>query len=92
MMGNPSSWQRYFQNWPKEVPPRGIAVTDFGEQVPFDGFLSTDGMVLLERKTPDTIGARKVLLAYENIVAIKFVDVIRGKAFESAGFLGKIKD
>lgn len=91
-MGNSSSWQRYFQNWPKDVPPRGIVVTSFDEQVPFDGFLTTDGMVLLERKTPDTIGARKVLLAYENIVAIKFVDVIRSKAFESAGFLGKIKD
>jgi hypothetical protein len=91
-MGNGSAWQRQFQNWPKDVPPRGIVVTSFDEQVPFDGFLTNDTMVLLERKTPDNAGARKVLLAYENIVAVKFVDVIRSKAFESAGFMGRLKD
>lgn len=91
-MGGGTSWQRYFQNWPKDVPPRGIVVTSFDEQVPFDGFLTTDGMVLLERKTPDNAGARKVLLAYENIVAVKFVDIIRNKAFEAAGFVGRLKD
>jgi hypothetical protein len=91
-MSGGTSWQRFFQNWPKDVPPRGILVTSFDEQVPFDGFLSTDSMVLLERKTPDNAGARKVLLAYENIVAVKFVDVLRSKAFESAGFAGRSKD
>ena len=91
-MGNGSAWQHQFQNWPKDVPPRGIVVTNFDEQVPFDGFLTTDTMLLLERKTPDNAGARKVLLAYENIVAVKFVDVLRSKAFESGGFLGRLKD
>ena len=91
-MGNGSAWQHYFQNWPKDVPLRGILVTSFDEQVPFDGFLTTDTMLLLQRKTPDNAGARKVLLAYENIVAIKFTEVIRGKAFETAGFAGKLKD
>ena len=91
-MGSGTSWQQFFQNWPKDVPARGIVVTSFDEPVPFDGFLSAETMVLLERKTPDNAGARKVLLAYENIVAVKFVDVVRSKAFESAGFTGRIKD
>ncbi|HVA45989.1 MAG TPA: hypothetical protein VNH11_06340 [Pirellulales bacterium] len=87
-----SAWQRYFQNWPKDVPTRGIVVTSFGDQVPFDGFLSNDGMLLLERKTPDNMGARKVLMAFQDVLAVKFVDLIRGRAFESAGFAGKLKD
>ncbi|HVX13976.1 MAG TPA: hypothetical protein VHC22_22520 [Pirellulales bacterium] len=91
-MGNGSAWQHYFQNWPKEVPQRGIVVTSFEDQIPFDGFLTTNTMVLLERKTPDNAGARKVLLAYENIVAVKFTDVLRNKAFESGGFAGRLKD
>jgi hypothetical protein len=87
-----ASWQQYFQNWPQEVPPRGIVVTRSDEQVPFDGFLTSDTMLLLQRKTPDNVGARKVLLAFEDVAAIKFVDVVRGKAFETAGFVGKLKD
>lgn len=91
-MASGTTWQRYFQDWPKEVPRRGIVVTSFEEQVPFDGFLTTDTMLLLQRKTPDNAGARKVLLAYDAVVAIKFVDVVRGKAFESGGFVGTLKD
>jgi hypothetical protein len=91
-MASASTWQRYFQNWPKEIAPRGIVVTSFDEQVPFDGFLTTDTMLLLQRKTPDNAGARKVLLAYDEVVAVKFVDVVRSKAFEMAGFVGKLKD
>ena len=91
-MANGSTWQRYFQHWPSDVPPRGIVVTSFDEQVPFDGFMTSETMLLLQRKTPDNAGARKVLMAYEEILAIKFVDVVRGRAFESAGFAGKLKD
>lgn len=91
-MTSGTSWERFFRNWPKDVPPRGMVVTSYDEQIPFDGFLSAEGMVLLERKTPDNMGARKVLLAYENIVAVKFADVIKNKAFEGAGFAGRLKE
>lgn len=88
----PPVWRGFFQNWPKDVPPRGILVTRSNDQVPFDGFLASDSMVLIERKTPDSVGARKLLLAYDEIVGLKFVDLVRGRAFEAAGFVGKLKD
>ncbi|HEV3341521.1 MAG TPA: hypothetical protein VG125_14230 [Pirellulales bacterium] len=91
-MASGSTWQQYFQNWPPDVPPRGILVTRSNDQVPFDGFLTSDTMLLLQRKTPDNVGARKVLMAYDEVVAVKFIDVVRGKAFETVGFTGKIKD
>lgn len=91
-MEGSSPWKHCFENWPKDLPSRGVLVTKFQEQIPFDGFLASDTMVLLERKTPDTIGARKVLFAFEEISAVKFVDVVRGKLFEPLGFAGKLKD
>ena len=91
-MEGPSPWKHCFENWPKDLPCRGVLVTRFQEQIPFDAFLASETMLLVERKTPDTIGARKVLLAFEEISAIKFVDVVRGKLFEPLGFAGKLKD
>lgn len=91
-MERDAAWKNFFQNWPKELPPRGVLVTSYNDQVSFDGFLSNDTMLLVERKTPDTSGARKVLLAYADIVTLKFTDVVRGKLFEAAGFVGKLKD
>ena len=80
----------YFLNWPKELPQRGVLVTSFGEQIPFDGFMPTDALLLIERRTPDTIGARKVILSYTQIVAIKLVDVLKAKVLTAAGFAGDL--
>ena len=87
-----AAWRQFFQSWPQGVPPRGVLVTRADEQIVFDGLMASDTMLLIERKTPDTTGARKVLLAYQDIAALKFVDVVKGKTFESAGFAGKLKD
>ena len=50
-----AAWRDYFLGWPKELPHRGVLVTSFGEQIPFDGFMTTDALLLIERRTPDTI-------------------------------------
>jgi hypothetical protein len=85
-----SAWRDYFLAWPKELPHRGVLVTSFGEQIPFDGFMTTDALLLIERRTPDTIGARKVILSYTQIVAIKLVDVVKAKVLAGAGFTGDL--
>ncbi len=85
-------WRKLFLEWPKELPRRGVAVTSFDEQIPFDGFLTSEGLLVLERRTPDTIGARKVILPYESIVGLKLTDVIRGKLLNSIGFAGELKE
>ena len=83
-------WRDYFLAWPKEMPRRGVLVTSFGEQIPFEGFLTTDALLLLERRTPDTIGARKLILPYSQVVAIKLVDVMKTKVLATAGFVGEL--
>jgi hypothetical protein len=79
-------WRHCFQHWPSELERRGVLVTSFAEQIAFDGFATSDRILLLERRTPDTVGGRMVLIAYQNIQALKIVDVVKVKAFQSLGF------
>ncbi|HEY4311037.1 MAG TPA: hypothetical protein VGN12_16415 [Pirellulales bacterium] len=83
-------WRDFFLAWPKDMLRRGVLVTTFEEQIPFDGFLTTETLLLLERRTPDTIGARKVILPFGNIAAIKLVDVVKQKILTTAGFAGDL--
>lgn len=79
-------WRKCFRQWPTELERRGVLVTSFGEQIAFDGFATSDDMLLIERRSPDTVGARTVLVAYESIQALKIVDVTKVKSFQSLGF------
>jgi hypothetical protein len=85
-----ATWSEFFQHWPVDLPRRGVLVTTFGEQIDFDGFLTSEGFVLVERRTPDTIGARKVMVPYACIAGLKFTDVLKSKPFTAAGFTGTI--
>jgi hypothetical protein len=80
------SWRNCFRQWQAELERRGVLVTSFGEQIVFDGFAVSDEMLLLERRTPDTVGARIVLVAYQNLQALKIIDVAKMKWFQSMGF------
>ncbi|MBI1903854.1 MAG: hypothetical protein HYS13_22350 [Planctomycetia bacterium] len=82
-------WRKFFQHWPKGLSHAGVLVTE-QEQIPFAGFMHTDAMLLIERRTPDTQGARKVLVPYGTIVALKIVDVVTDKPFREAGFQGTL--
>jgi hypothetical protein len=42
----------------------------------------------LERQTPDSLGARTIILEYAQISAMKIVDVVKSKSFQSIGFEG----
>ncbi|MBI2825971.1 MAG: hypothetical protein HYX69_14905 [Planctomycetia bacterium] len=83
-------WRNYFANWPKELPRRGVLVTNFEEQIPFEGFMTGEAMLVLERRTPDTIGARKVIVPYSGVLAIKLTDVVKQKTLQAAGFSGEL--
>jgi len=80
------SWRSCFANWPTELERRGVLVTKFGEQILFDAFGTSDDLLLIERRAPDTVGARLVLVAYNEIQALKIVDVVKMKAFQPLGF------
>jgi len=91
-MNNPADdWKAHFAKWPKDLPKQGILVTSFDEQIPFAGFLASDAFLLLDRQTPDALGARTVILPYGNMVALKLTNVVDQKVFQSIGFEGALK-
>lgn len=89
-MDTKNAWKEMLKNWPKDIARRGVVVTTFDDQIPFDGFLANDHLLLLERKTPDTSGARKVIMAFDSVVAIKLVDVVQTKSLSGLGFSGNL--
>lgn len=85
-MNSGEYWRSLFENWPASMPRRGLLITTFGEAIPFVSYLLSPGIVLLERDKPDSLGARKVLVAYEAISALKITDVIDLARFQELGF------
>lgn len=83
-------WREFFDHWPKEIPHAGVVVTNFDDQIPFIGYMTSESMLLLERRTPDTVGGRKVILPFANILAVKMTEVTKGKPYESFGFQGAL--
>jgi len=52
----------------------------------FTNFWLRDEMVLLERKNPDTSGARYILMSYAGIDSVRFIDPLSDQVIASAGF------
>jgi hypothetical protein len=63
-----------------------VLVTTFGESIGFVNFLVSGGILLVERDKPDTVGARKVLVAYEQISAVKVTSTLELARFQVMGF------
>ena len=84
-----SAWRNFFLRWPSSLPRSGAIVTSFGEQIVFREFMTTDAMLLVERRMPDQIGTKQVILPYANIDALKITDPVTNEVFVAAGFRGK---
>jgi hypothetical protein len=78
-------WRHCFQEWPAELERRGVLITSF-DQIPFEQFAASSEMILIERRAPDTVGARMVLVPYAHIHGLKIVEIVKLKAFQSLGF------
>ena len=83
-----SHWNQLFHEWPTKLPRKGIIVTTWDEQIPFQSFMSTSTLLLLERKIPDASGSRRVILPFEKIAAFKMTDMIDDRVFSGVGFQG----
>ncbi|MCH9656230.1 MAG: hypothetical protein K0U86_21975 [Planctomycetes bacterium] len=85
-MQSAEGWRSILENWPEVIPKQGIVVTTYQESIPFQNFLLSSGIVLLERDKPDSLGARKVMLSYEAICAIKLTDTMELARYQVMGF------
>jgi hypothetical protein len=86
METNTNYWGEFFLHWPVDLARRGIIVTSFNEQISFSSFSTSGNFLLLERQTPDSQGARSVIVPYNQVLALKIVDVTKPRQFKAAGF------
>ncbi|MDZ4683564.1 MAG: hypothetical protein SH850_00655 [Planctomycetaceae bacterium] len=85
-MHTAEAWRTLFENWPEAIPRQGILVTSYNDTIPFRDFLISGSIVLVERETPDSQGARKVMIAYDNIAAVKITSPMDLARFQVMGF------
>lgn len=81
-----SSWHSLFASWPDSIPRQGLLVTTFQEQIPFVDFRISGDVLLVERDKPDSLGARRVMIAYEAIAAVKITSPLEMDRFQAMGF------
>lgn len=85
-MHTAEAWRTLFENWPDSIPRSGLLVTSFNETIEFKDFLISGSILFVERNTPDSQGARKVMIAYDAILAIKFTSPLELSRFQVMGF------
>lgn len=85
-MTGAEAWQNLFENWPPQLPKQAQVVTTYQDTIKFVDFLLGEGFVFLERDRPDTMGARKVMLTYDSISAVKIESAIELEKFKELGF------
>lgn len=84
-MESATAWQQLFEQWPRNRSRSGIILVNAQEPIAFVDFLTTQGILALERERPDSQGARKVLVSFSAISAVKFTDT---ESFSEMTFLG----
>jgi len=83
------NWDIFFNSWPASLQRRGVLQTVLNETVPFREFWLKEGMLLIERLTPDALGARFVLLGFDAVSAVKFTNPLSAAEIAAAGFLAE---
>lgn len=85
-METTAAWKSMFENWPDAIERKGMVVMVSGEAIPFQAFMISGGLLLLERDSPDQFGTRKVILSYEQICAVRLPTAIELARFQVMGF------
>ena len=84
--GRAEYWRHLFARWPSGTARTGFLVTELNESVRFTDFAVSAGLLLLQREKPDVVGARKVMVSYDAISAVKLDDPGELGPFSAMGF------
>lgn len=79
-------WRAAFATWPSNFRRKGVLVPVAGEAIPFSDFVMTKSLLVLERPTPDNVGARRVAIPFERIHNLKYTEPLKTEQFLKAGF------
>ena len=85
-MDSAESWRHFFKAWPADIPKQGLVVTTFDEIIPFVNFMTSAGVLLVERDRPDANDARKIMISFNAISAVKSRSTMDFDAYKAFGF------
>lgn len=80
-------WREMFLKWPPHFKRKGVIEPARGESIPFVDFVMSEDVVVIERATPDTAGARRVAIPFQNIMLVKYTEPLNTEAFLLAGYV-----
>jgi len=89
MLSTAEVWKSVFAKWPEGIPHRGLLVNTLNETIPFKGFMIKDDLLLLDRTNPDPAGTRFVLMGFDAVYTVKFIDQLKEAVLKADGYLGK---
>ncbi|MCH8840192.1 MAG: hypothetical protein IH831_05860 [Planctomycetes bacterium] len=81
------NWKSFFTDWPADLPHNGVLVSTLKEAIPFKNFWLKNDLLLLERTVPDATGGRFLLLGFEVINLIKFINPLTEATILESGFV-----
>jgi hypothetical protein len=82
-------WKSVFAKWPEGIARRGLLVNSLNETIPFKGFMIKENLLLLDRTNPDPAGTRFVLMSFDAVHTLKFIDQLKEAVLKADGFQGK---
>ncbi len=77
--------------WPTSLARRGVAGTVHGESIVFADFSLGHGCVLLQRSTPDSMGAREVIVPLDQLAVVKLTESLSPKSRKELGFESPVR-
>ncbi len=86
------NWKSFFTDWPADFPRNCVLVTTLNEAIPFRNFWLKNDMLLLERTVPDATGGRFLLLGFEVINLVKFINPLSEATITESGFVASSSD
>ena len=90
MTAEKNIWLDLLERWPKDMPQKGVIMTELNESIPFVGFALDDNMVVVQRQTPDAIGARQAIIPFSSISYMKITAIVLPKSYNDFGFKGSL--
>lgn len=83
---NAEIWREIFATWPTDFRRKGVLIPSYGEAIPFSDFVMNGDLLIVERPTPDQVGARRVAIPLMFIEGLKYTEPLRTEQFLNAGF------
>lgn len=80
-------WREMFANWPPAFRRKGVLVPSFDETIAFCDFVINGDIVVLERATPDSVGARRIAIPFALIQSVKYTESLDTEVFLENGFI-----